>query len=161
MCRLPDRFCACRRCRYASVGNDSLEVATLARSDVEVAARCGTLAEATRIKGEHSIMDQPAVEEPIPEGPAAELSVGQLTAERLRRSIVEIDDQVRALPADAFAEKYRLQTEGDELRRALWAVADPGDEVLASWAERAAGKNAQAVDDEVELARANISSPYW
>lgn len=128
--------------------------------DLQLAARCGTIAEGTRIKG-RSVDDQTVAEDPSPEDVSAEPSGGELTANQLRCSIVEIDDQVRALPVDAFAEKYRLQTMGDELRRALSAVADPGDEVLASWAERAAGKNAQAVDSEVELAKANIQSPNW
>ncbi len=83
----------------------------------------------------------------------------ELTEQQLRSEIVELDDRIRALPDDAFAEKYRLQRKADELRRALPEVSEQDEAMLESWAERAGGKNAHTVDEDLERSRARISSP--
>lgn len=103
--------------------------------------------------------DQPEVDAVVADAVASDAGLAELTAKQLRMGIVEIDDRVRALPADAFAEKYQLRCRADELRSALSAVAERDEAVLASWAERAGGKNAHVVDEQLESAKAKISSP--
>ena len=58
--------------------------------------------------------------------------------DEIRPRLLMIDDELRALPADAFAARHALRTEQDrlrdELRNAVGSeVGDAGDQ----WAERA------------------------
>lgn len=105
--------------------------------------------------------DQPVVEGDQAEGREPETVPEVVTAQQLRRGIVEIDDRVRALPVDAFDEKYRLQREADELRRVLSDLGESDEATLSSWSARAASKNARVFDQELELAKANIPNPNW
>ncbi len=79
-----------------------------------------------------------------------------LTPDELRRRLVEIDDELRSLPADAFAEKHKLNVEGDLVRSQLPNTTD--DPTASAWAERAGRKGSHTVDDEVEAAKAAIVS---
>ena len=82
------------------------------------------------------------------------------TPEQLRRRLVEIDDEIRGLPADAFARKHQLSTEADRHRGLLakllkTELKDVGDK----WAERAGHKGTHSVNEEEKLAQAGIPSP--
>jgi pyocin large subunit-like protein len=78
----------------------------------------------------------------------------------IRTRLVEIDDELRSLAADAFAAKHPLNVEADALRRALSDGADgESASILTTWADRAARKGAHSVDDGVEAAKAAIVSP--
>ncbi len=59
-----------------------------------------------------------------------------------------ISDELRALPSDAFAEKYELNVEADELRSALDEIEGDRSEILAEWAERAGRKGVPITDKE-------------
>lgn len=75
----------------------------------------------------------------------------------LRRRLVELADEVAALDAADFAEKHRLNTEADELRKELAVLSERDAPARAAWAERAARKQSHEVDPAV--AEAVISSP--
>ncbi len=76
-----------------------------------------------------------------------------------RQRLSEIDSELRALPADAFARKYELQSEADEVRKELAdLVADDLDEARRKWVERSARKGSHAEPDPAEQA-ARIVSP--
>ena len=65
----------------------------------------------------------------------------------------------RALPGDAFARKYELQSEADAVRRELAdLVSDDLTEARADWVERSARKGSHADPDPAEQA-ARIVSP--
>lgn len=66
----------------------------------------------------------------------------------LKMRLVHISDELRALPSDAFAEKHELNVEADEIRNLLREVEGDQSEMLAKWAERAAGKGIPMTDDE-------------
>lgn len=78
--------------------------------------------------------------------------------DRIRLRLVEISDELRALPSTDFAGKHRLNTEADTLRNQLSELGKDSD-IPQQWAERAARKSSQAVDDDVEAAKASIVSP--
>lgn len=82
------------------------------------------------------------------------------TPEELRRRLVEIGDELRSLPPDAFADKHALSTEADEHRAELARLLE--DDLKATgdkWAERAGRKGAHSVDDDEKIAQAGIPSP--
>ncbi len=80
--------------------------------------------------------------------------------EELRRRLVQIDDEIRALASDAFAEKHELNTEADELRSELAAQLGPAmDAASADWAERAGHKGTHSVNEDEKIAQAGIVSP--
>lgn len=70
----------------------------------------------------------------------------------LKMRLVHISDELRALPADAFAEKHELNLEADEIRKALSEVEGDQSEALAKWAERAGRKGIPMTDDEQRAA---------
>ena len=71
------------------------------------------------------------------------------SAQILRMRLVHIADELAALDADAFAEKYELNLEADELRRALKEVEGDQSEALRGWTERAARKVESKTDLEL------------
>ncbi|MEM7340788.1 MAG: hypothetical protein AAF467_19180 [Actinomycetota bacterium] len=79
--------------------------------------------------------------------------------DRIRRRLVAIDDELRALAVDDFAGKHRLNVEADGLRKQLRALEGDDSAVLAEWADRAARKSSDTADDDVEAAKAAIPSP--
>jgi hypothetical protein len=80
--------------------------------------------------------------------------------ESLRARLVAIDDEMRQLPPDAFAQKYELLTEGDTHRKLLreLLVSDL-DGASDSWSVRAGRKGAHSADDHAPVAQATIVSP--
>lgn len=80
--------------------------------------------------------------------------------EELRERLVEIDDELRALPSDAFERKHELNSESDDLRRQLAdQLGDEMDEASAGWAERAGRKGTHSVNEGERIAQAGIASP--
>ncbi|MCP5028418.1 MAG: hypothetical protein GY929_19245 [Actinomycetia bacterium] len=80
-------------------------------------------------------------------------------ADSLRQRLVDIDSELRALPADGFARKYELSTESDAVRAQLAELtADDLDDANREWAERAGRKGAHAERDDLERS-ARIASP--
>lgn len=80
--------------------------------------------------------------------------------EELRRRFVEIADELRSLPADAFARKHELATEADTHRARLAEVLESDlREAGDQWAERAGRKGTHSVDEGEKLAGAAIPSP--
>ena len=83
-----------------------------------------------------------------------------MAAEEIRRRLVEIDDEVRSLPATDFPAIHRLRSEADGLRRQLSELAGDGDDAtLRAWSDRAGRKGSHETDDELEQAKAAIVSP--
>ena len=78
---------------------------------------------------------------------------GKQPDEILRLRLVQISDELRALPADAFAEKHELNLEADEVRKALSEYEGDQSEKLNEWAERA-GRKGLVLSDEEQLALA-------
>ncbi|MCY3893870.1 MAG: hypothetical protein OXM54_10075 [Acidimicrobiaceae bacterium] len=76
-----------------------------------------------------------------------------------RQRLAEIDAELRALPADAFARKYELQSEADVVRNELADLVS-GDlsEARNEWAKRSARKGSHAEPDPAQQA-ARIVSP--
>ena len=75
----------------------------------------------------------------------------------LRARLVEIDDELRALAGDAFAEKHALNLESDELRAQLdEAVGDDAQAAAREWAERAGRKGEHTQDVEQDEGRARV-----
>lgn len=71
-----------------------------------------------------------------------------MTATEIRKRLVEIDDERRAMPSDAFAERHVLNTEQDALRSELRVLlADELAAVGDDWAERAGRKGEHSVHD--------------
>jgi len=82
------------------------------------------------------------------------------TPESARQRLVEIDDEMRALPDDAFEKKYALGREADELRQVLEdELGDELDQASDDWAERAGHKGSHSVSEEERLAQAALPSP--
>lgn len=82
------------------------------------------------------------------------------TAGQMRRRIVEISDELRALPCTAFKEKHRLNVEADHWRsRVAEILSDDLDGASSEWAERAGRKGSHAENIELAQARASIVSP--
>lgn len=79
--------------------------------------------------------------------------------DQIRRRLVAIDDELRALPVDDFENKHRLSVEADGLRAQLRSLDEGDSGVLAQWADRAAKKSGHTADDDVEAAKAAIPSP--
>ena len=80
-------------------------------------------------------------------------------ADARRQRLVEISEETRALPSDAFARRYELQTEADSIRRELAdLVSDDLRRAKSEWTERSARKGAHAGLDPSEAA-AGIVSP--
>ncbi len=78
----------------------------------------------------------------------------------LRRRLVEIDDEIRALPTDAFAARYELDKERDLLRTQLAELVESElGPVAEQWAERSGRKGSHTTDYDVERAKAAIPSP--
>lgn len=76
-----------------------------------------------------------------------------------RQRLAEIDAELRALPVDAFARKYELQSEADVVRNELAdLVSDDLSEAKNEWAKRSARKGSHAEPDPAEQA-ARIVSP--
>ena len=73
-------------------------------------------------------------------------------AEILRMRLVQIDDELRGLPADAFAAKHELNLEADEVRKALAEVEGDQSEALDEWNKRSARKSTHEIDPEVAKA---------
>ncbi len=84
--------------------------------------------------------------------------VSDETPGRIRQRLGEISDELRSLSSTDFADRHRLNTEADELRRRLSGPGD-GSEMRRRWAERAARKALHTTDDDVEAAQAAIVSP--
>ena len=81
-------------------------------------------------------------------------------ANELRKRLVEIADELRALPADGFAAKHRLNLEADSCRRRLMELSRDNDGcLLEEWSDRAGRKGSHSVDSEVEQGKARIVSP--
>ncbi|MGI9623055.1 MAG: hypothetical protein ACR2PK_09490 [Acidimicrobiales bacterium] len=86
--------------------------------------------------------------------------MSDLSPEMIRERLVELDDELRALPSDAFARKHELNTESDELRRQLAEqLGDDIDDANAGWAERAGHKGTHSVNEGEQIAQAGIASP--
>ena len=80
-------------------------------------------------------------------------------ADRCHQRLVDIDAELRALPAGAFARKHELRTEADAVRRELAdLISEELDRAKGEWAERSARKGAHAEPDPAEQA-ARIVSP--
>ncbi len=80
-----------------------------------------------------------------------------MDAQSLRARLVEIDDAVRALPDDAFADKHALRAEHDLRRTQLRTML--ADELTAAsddWAERAGHKGEHSVDEGERSAAARL-----
>ncbi|MDE0322272.1 MAG: hypothetical protein OXI97_20575 [Acidimicrobiaceae bacterium] len=76
-----------------------------------------------------------------------------------RQRLAEIDAELRALPADAFARKYELQSEADVVRNELAdLVSSDLSEARNEWARRSARKGSHAEPDPAQQA-ARIVSP--
>ncbi len=76
-----------------------------------------------------------------------------MDAAGIRERLVGIDDELRALPDGAFAQKHTLRTEQDSLRTELRSLI--GDELRAAsddWAERAGRKGEHSVDEGEQAA---------
>ena len=79
------------------------------------------------------------------------------SATEFRRRLVEIGDELRALPSDAFAAKYALHTEADSLRGLLSETVNPDSEAaLKRWAGRAGRKGSHVLDYDAEQAKASV-----
>ncbi len=84
----------------------------------------------------------------------------QASADELRNRLVEIADELRALPADGFAAKHSLNLEADACRRQLAElIADHDASLLEEWSGRAGRKGSHSVDNDVEKGKARIVSP--
>ena len=78
----------------------------------------------------------------------------------IRARLVELDDELRGLPSDAFARKHELLTEGDRHRKRLAELLQPElDAASDEWAERAGRKGTHSVDEGEQLGAAAIVSP--
>ena len=83
----------------------------------------------------------------------------EASADWIRRRLVEIDDEVRSLPSDDFARKHALRSEGDRLRELLGqGVEADASQTLAQWADRAVRKASHSADEELEEAKARLTS---
>ena len=51
--------------------------------------------------------------------------MSELNVDDLRRRLVEIDDEIRGLPDEAFASKHKLNLEADRLRATLSELLEP------------------------------------
>lgn len=84
----------------------------------------------------------------------------QASPDEIRKRLVEIDDELRTLPADEFALKHSLNVEADALRDQLTELTRSGDAaVLGEWADRAGRKGSHSSDNEVDQGAARIVSP--
>lgn len=73
--------------------------------------------------------------------------------------LAEIDAELRALPTDAFARKFELQSEADAVRRELAdLMSDDLGRAKGEWAERSARKGSHPDPDPAEQV-ARIVSP--
>jgi hypothetical protein len=64
-----------------------------------------------------------------------------LCEKELRAELGEVFDQLRTLPADAFAEKAKLRKRREELTRLLREIEIPGaEEIQGRWTQAAADK---------------------
>jgi hypothetical protein len=78
----------------------------------------------------------------------------------LRARLVAIDDELRWLPADAFADKHALNREADSLRSVLRTELSADlDAASDEWAERAGRKGTHSVNESEKAAAAAIVSP--
>lgn len=78
-----------------------------------------------------------------------------MSADIIRERLVRIDDELRALPSDAFSRKHALLTERDGLRAELRTLL--GVELAAAsddWAERSGRKGTHSVDEDEQTAAA-------
>ncbi len=76
-----------------------------------------------------------------------------MDAAGIRERMVRIDDELRALPNDAFAQKHMLRTEQDGLRTELRSLlGDDLDAASTGWAERAGRKGEHSVDEGEQAA---------
>ena len=73
---------------------------------------------------------------------------GKQSDEILRMRLVQISDELGALPDDSFAEKHELNVEADEVRAALREYEGDQSEKLNEWAERAGRKGIPLTDQE-------------
>lgn len=81
------------------------------------------------------------------------------TADSLRLRLVEIDDELRSLAPDAFAEKHELLTEGDRHRKMIAELLGSDlDAATSEWAIRASRKGTHTVDEAEMAAKAAIVS---
>ena len=79
--------------------------------------------------------------------------------DRERRPRFGLDAELRALPAEAFARKFELQSEADAVRRELAdLMSDDLEEARGRWAERSGRKGSHADPDPAEQV-ARIVSP--
>ena len=81
------------------------------------------------------------------------------TADAVRRRLVKLDDDLRALPEDAFAAKHELLSEVDALRGVLRQIEDVGStEVMRRWSDRSSRKSLheQNIDMLEGLVRSKI-----
>jgi len=84
--------------------------------------------------------------------------MSELTNAEIRDRLSLSESALRALPADAFAEKHRLRTECDELRATMRdRLESELDAAGDKWAERAARKGSHEEDPAAMKAR--IASP--
>lgn len=82
------------------------------------------------------------------------------SADAIRRRLAEIQAELAALPADAFAEKHTLNTEADRLKQEQRdLMQDRLDEASDEWAERARRKGAHTQDDDVEAVKLKLIQP--
>ena len=85
-----------------------------------------------------------------------------MTADEIRRRLVEIDDELRALPDDAFAAKHPLRTEQDACRAELRVLVghELGD-MNDHWADRAGRKGTHSVnEDEQQQAAVRVTRGF-
>jgi len=78
--------------------------------------------------------------------------------EDLRRRLVEIDDELRELPSDAFARKHELNTEGDNNRKLLADALAPELRAIGDdWADRSARKASHTANADELAAKASMA----
>lgn len=86
-----------------------------------------------------------------------EEEVQPTTEQAIRSEMGTILDQLGRLPADAFADRAKLQARQAELRRLLRAIEIPGSQgIRKRWSEAAAGK--AGAEDPPEMIVSPIES---
>lgn len=78
----------------------------------------------------------------------------------IRVRLVEISDELRALPDTDFSGKHKLNLEADALRQQLAEQSAEGsEETLSRWADRSGRKTSHTPDEDLERAKAALIQP--